>query len=136
MSEKIRIGNTYWHTECESNVVVTWIDHVNRVHYRQVVSMDNGGVIAAAAAVDHQPYREFLGATRTRDYPDDWDALAVLVRKRDDYQCQGCGLDQEDHDGRLPVHHIVPLGCGGTNTRRNLITLCEECHGRIHGGPI
>lgn len=145
MSEKIRIGNTYYHTEHEQNVVVTHRDGVNNVWYRGVVSSDNAGVIATSDWIEQQPYDEFLGQTRTRDYPDDWEEMAQVVKQRDGC-CQGCGRradashtdapDWQDEDAELHAHHIVPLGCGGTNTMRNLITLCDGCHGRIHGGSI
>ena len=38
-------------------------------------------------------------------------------------------------DGRLTlateVHHILPLGHGGTNREDNLMALCKPCHSRI-----
>ena len=30
------------------------------------------------------------------------------------------------------VHHIKPLGDGGTHDERNLMSLCVRCHERIH----
>lgn len=43
---------------------------------------------------------------------------------------------------RMEIHHLRPLGCGGTNARENLITLCPVCHKTEHitwggggGGP-
>ena len=39
---------------------------------------------------------------------------------------------------KLTVHHIIPREEGGTHAMENLITLCEECHIRVHakkGGP-
>lgn len=135
MSQKIRIGNHYWHDGEEMEVVTTHHDETNHIWYRGVKSKDNAGVIATTEWLNQQPYDVFLGAVTMRDYPEDedWQALREVVLERDDYTCQGCGSNVQ---GNAPIHHIVPLGCGGTNTRRNLITLCEECHGRIHGGPI
>lgn len=38
-------------------------------------------------------------------------------------------------EGRLTVatevHHILPLGHGGTNDEENLMALCKPCHSRI-----
>ena len=38
-------------------------------------------------------------------------------------------------DGRLTkateVHHIIPLGKGGTHDPNNLMALCKPCHSRI-----
>ena len=30
------------------------------------------------------------------------------------------------------VHHIWPVSRGGTNDRRNLISVCKSCHNRLH----
>lgn len=32
----------------------------------------------------------------------------------------------------LVLHHIVPLGAGGTNLQTNIVYLCDECHGIVH----
>lgn len=135
MSQKIRIGNYYYHTEKGCEVIVTHHDDANNIWYRRVKSKDNAGVIATSEEIFQQQYDEFLGTVQMEDYPDDddWQALREYVYDRDDGRCQACG---KSVDRSAPVHHIVPLGCGGTNTRRNLILLCEEHHGKIHGGPI
>jgi hypothetical protein len=31
------------------------------------------------------------------------------------------------------LHHIVPLARGGSDLLTNLASLCECCHGRVHG---
>ena len=135
MSQHARIGNTYWHRGEEMEVLATHHDETNHIWYRGVKSKDNAGVISTTEWVRQQPYSTFLGAVEMRDYPeeDDWQALREVVLERDGYICQGCGSNVQSN---APIHHIVPLGCGGTNTRRNLISLCDKCHGRIHGGPI
>jgi hypothetical protein len=45
-------------------------------------------------------------------------------------RCQACGkrLSKGWH-----CHHILPVGSGGTDDRRNLICLCIECHKFAHG---
>ena len=44
--------------------------------------------------------------------------------------CEMC-----QREGRLTeateVHHILPLGHGGTNREDNLMALCKPCHSRI-----
>lgn len=134
MSQKIRIGNTYHHDD-DGEVLVTHHDSENRIWYREVKSKDNAGIIATSDGVRADEYSSFLGAVEMRDYPpqDEWQQMREAILERDDYTCQACGKDVQPN---APIHHIVPLGCGGTNTFRNLITLCEEHHGRIHGGPI
>lgn len=134
MSQKIRIGNVYQHNEY-GEIVTVYHDDKNEVYFREVQGRDNAGVISASEALHSEPYKEMLGNVQMRDYPDDgdWQALREVVLERDNYTCQGCGSDVESS---AQIHHIVPLGCGGTNTRANLISLCEECHGRVHGGSV
>lgn len=133
MSQKIRVGNHYYHKTRDETVVVTHHDDHNDIWFRGVVSKDNAGVISTTDWIEMQPYDEFLGCVEMRDYPEDWSELRQIVLERDEYTCQGCGTSVATSG---QVHHIVPLGCGGTNTLRNLITLCEECHGRVHSGSI
>lgn len=133
MSQHIRVGNTYYHREEDREVLTTHHDDSNQIWYRGVKSKDNGGVISTTEWIRQESYSDFLGSVEMRDYPDDWDDLRGAVLKRDDYECQSC---PNNEDRKLNVHHIVPLGCGGTNTLRNLISLCSRCHGRVHGGNI
>jgi len=134
MSQHIRIGNTYWHEGEEREVITTHHDDHNDIWYRGVKSKDNGGVISTTDWVRQQPYDTFLGAVRMRDYPDEeeWQRMRKAVLERENYQCT-CGNELDDS---APIHHIVPLGCGGTNTYRNLLPLCERCHGKVHSGNI
>jgi len=55
---------------------------------------------------------------------------AVLTR--DDYTCQICG----EKDTRLEVHHIQYRSKGGSNRMDNLVTLCHDCHSKIHSGEL
>lgn len=48
---------------------------------------------------------------------------------RDRYKCQHCG-----NSDNLRAHHIVPRIQGGTDTPRNGLTLCEDCHNDLHLG--
>lgn len=133
MSQRIRIGNTYQYKPKDREVIVVHKDNNNNVYFRDVKSRDNAGVLSTSDAVHHAPYREFLSCVEMRDYPDDWERKARAIRQRDNHTCQGCGKDGDDAES-LQVHHIVPLGAGGSNVKSNLITLCNECHGRVHGG--
>jgi HNH endonuclease len=44
--------------------------------------------------------------------------------------CAACGHDKPDE---LHHHHLVARSQGGPDTDSNLITLCVECHAKIHG---
>jgi DNA helicase-2/ATP-dependent DNA helicase PcrA len=62
------------------------------------------------------------------DYPDNWNEIREKVLRRDNYRC----CNEPSHNKKLHIHHIVPLSKGGTHNLNNLITLCEDCHKRIH----
>ena len=51
---------------------------------------------------------------------------------RDKYTCQCCGAKNT----RLEVHHIVYRSQGGTDDLDNLITLCADCHKKVHAGEV
>lgn len=43
-------------------------------------------------------------------------------------KCVNCNSNIE-----LQLHHIVPLGAGGTNNLGNIVTLCNKCYGTVNG---
>lgn len=43
-------------------------------------------------------------------------------------RCINCGSDLD-----VELHHIVPLGLGGTNRITNIVPLCHLCHEKAHG---
>lgn len=62
--------------------------------------------------------------------------------RRDDYTCQMChtehrlinehGIPLPTTDGQLDLHHIIPVSEGGTDAPDNLMTLCRDCHRKLH----
>lgn len=44
--------------------------------------------------------------------------------------CVACGSNRETE---LENHHLIPRSLGGADDDTNLITLCFECHGKLHG---
>lgn len=134
MGERIRIGNTYDHKEY-GNVLITHHTNENELWFRVVKSRDNAGVIAVMDDVRAEDYKDFLGSVKMPTYPDRWNVLRKAVYRRDDYRCQGCNAQGGKHgSNELHAHHIVPLSMGGSNMKSNLITLCDKCHARVHGG--
>jgi 5-methylcytosine-specific restriction endonuclease McrA len=61
-------------------------------------------------------------------YPDNWKEIRRQVYERDEYKCQNCGA----RDIKVFCHHIVPIAKSGSNGLSNLVTLCEQCHNKIH----
>lgn len=56
----------------------------------------------------------------------------AYVLWRDNYTCQQC----KKKNVALHVHHIVYRSQGGSDDESNLITLCENCHHKLHQGKI
>jgi hypothetical protein len=60
--------------------------------------------------------------------------LKQQIRKRDNHECQNCGMTEEEHlivYGRvLPIHHIDynKQNCNS----KNLISLCDSCNSRAN----
>lgn len=63
-----------------------------------------------------------------RDYPPNWAHISKSIKERDGWACRNCGSDGPV----LHTHHVVPLLRGGSNSDSNLITLCEQCHCKVH----
>ena len=57
---------------------------------------------------------------RLSDY--DWQMLRSEILLWDEYKCVKCGKTANQ------VDHIIPLAIGGTNSKRNLQSLCGDCH--------
>jgi len=49
---------------------------------------------------------------------------------RDGYACRICGAPGTRWS--LQVHHLTPVRFGGSSEPANLVTLCPECHARLH----
>ena len=61
-------------------------------------------------------------------YPTNWKAIANSCKERDGRKCTRCGKTT----GPLHAHHIISKSKGGSDSRINLRTLCEECHTLMH----
>lgn len=65
-------------------------------------------------------------------YPVEWTKrFKEKIRCRDEYKCQLCDLEENNHGKKLCVHHI---DFDRFNlSPENLVTLCKYCHGKFHG---
>jgi len=75
------------------------------------------------------------GSTEESDIP--WSVVKEIVLERDGYRCRICGMSPiiNDNSGgfskvriQVEVHHIIPKIAGGTDSTKNLVTLCKSCH--------
>lgn len=59
----------------------------------------------------------------------EWKTVCRYVYKRDNAQCQRCGVKNEN----LHVHHIVSFSNKKLRAEKsNLILLCKKCHNFVH----
>lgn len=58
------------------------------------------------------------------------DDLRKLIRKRDNFTCQICGINQKQLKRKLHVHHIDKNK--KNNNPTNLVSLCINCHMKLH----
>jgi len=54
------------------------------------------------------------------------------VKKRDNNECEICGVTPKTAHG----HHVIPYSEGGPADLNNMMTLCPDCHRKIHNGQI
>jgi DEAD/DEAH box helicase domain-containing protein len=74
-----------------------------------------------------------LWGNDTNAYGTNWKKQRNFARKRDDYRCRACGLQEADNHHH--VHHIKPFRLFESPTKANaldnLTTLCPSCHKRV-----
>jgi 5-methylcytosine-specific restriction endonuclease McrA len=56
-----------------------------------------------------------------------YEKLRRAILKRDGWRCQLCGVMTN-----LEVHHQQFRSHSGEDTEENLITICQDCHSRVH----
>lgn len=60
---------------------------------------------------------------------DTWELYSKRQKRYDSWTCQHCG----QYGGTLHTHHITPVAEGGAKyDHDNLVTLCVDCHKRVH----
>ena len=74
-------------------------------------------------------HHHFKGGTSK--YPIEWTGkIRELIRTRDGYKCQVCGVPQVECMRALDVHHID--GDKTNLNSKNLISVCIQCHRKLH----
>lgn len=67
-------------------------------------------------------------AKNLRPELEEWGELRRRILEEDKYLCRMCRTDSRERH----VHHIIPLSKYGSNHPNNLITLCYDCHNKVH----
>lgn len=74
-----------------------------------------------------------------QDYRRDPDVVAEALYRAEGF-CEKCKekapfIKRSNGEPYLEVHHIIPLSQGGLDSLENVISLCPNCHRKIHFGP-
>lgn len=59
------------------------------------------------------------------------DKIKLHVLERDRWSCRGCNSNNQ-----IKLHHIIYRSEGIDHHPDNLVTLCFNCHRRIHDGEL
>lgn len=78
------------------------------------------------------PYIARWGYQRGANYG--FENTKAMVLDRDGYKCHICKTKKKNV--KLEVHHIVFRSNGGGDEADNLITLCHDCHKKLHDGKV
>jgi hypothetical protein len=104
-----------------------------KIHKNTVLYRKNHRCPSCSRKGDLNP--NFIHGESCTPYPLEFtEELKQLIRKRDNYECQNCGMTEEKHlivIGRvLTIHHIDydKKNCN----EENLITLCDSCNVRAN----
>jgi len=63
-------------------------------------------------------------------YPKEWRQIRKIIRKRDKNICKICGIHEQYLKDKLCVHHLDENKLN--ISKNNLISVCRQCHTRIH----
>jgi len=61
-----------------------------------------------------------------------WAVLRAAILERDGHKCRQCKQKAAYDVTWLECHHKRPVSTGGSHSPLNLVTLCVNCHRRVH----
>ena len=134
MNRKNRVGKLPPSNEHTRDTI---LDEARRIS--KILPIKNAFIETAKYDAQKAMNPEIKGIEYQRGFKYDYDSenIKECVRQRDKYTCQICGAKNTAKEPvTLNVHHILPVSKGGTNTPRNLVTLCENCHKKLHKGEV
>jgi 5-methylcytosine-specific restriction endonuclease McrA len=83
--------------------------------------------ISGVRSIQRHTYNTSNGTSQRGE----WWLVNKEVLARDNHQCVPCRVKGIVRVAK-EVHHIVALTKGGTNSKSNLLSVCEECHNKRH----
>jgi HNH endonuclease len=92
------------------------------------------GFVGPQAGISRKPEREDIMISISPKLPRwridlvSYETLRQLVLRHNGWRCQSCGTMLN-----LEVHHQQFRSHSGNDSEENLITLCTQCHSRVHG---
>lgn len=124
--------------------------HCQSVFFKDVIGKPkNGGKYFCSRSCMWAYYRDnpkehpqYNGYTPHRG--PNWEEQRVAVRKRANYTCEACGINEGNRTTarKYEVHHIIPFRMFGieqykqANDLDNLILLCVRCHHLVECGRL
>lgn len=61
-----------------------------------------------------------------------WHVLRAAILERDGHKCRQCQRKAAYGGTWLECHHKRPVAAGGSHSPLNLVTLCVNCHRKVH----
>lgn len=111
---------------------LVWKAPTKKSHYCSVACKNIGYKIFSDEVKRTKFYKKYYGS--------DWLPQRRRARKRDNYECQMCGIKEEQYGKQLSVHHIKPFALFDSSSKanklENLLCICEPCHRIIHSGEM
>jgi len=110
----------------------------SRLDFERPTVFKNGHLVGVRFGRDKncsgEDHFNWKGGISKEPYGSGWaNTLKESIRERDNYECQRCGISQEELGGNLSVHHIDDDK--KNMNPDNLVCLCRSCHTTIHRSP-
>lgn len=105
--------------------------HSISIRFRMLAEALSFGISAGMRYYSDPGYRKQIrtnrvNKTKYKSFLANKKSLRAAIVRRDGRYCKWCNrhLDFEE----MTIDHIVPVSKGGTNQKRNLQILCDDCH--------
>lgn len=128
-------GKPAWVCECDcGNIKVINGSSLRQGLTRSCGCLHREAIGERASRQDHwgESNPNWRGGTSRNGYDAGFtEEFKEVIRKRDLYCCQICGMPQEENGEKLSIHHI---DYDRSNTiPENCVALCRSCHSRTNG---